>query len=178
MENQIGQTSLSILVQFIPHLQKYFQNLPEAPNLSKLDDFTRLQEAISCLITYISNYQNNAVIIFFIDDLQWADENSVSILNHLFQLESNRIFFLFAVRGNEISGNLSVKGLIRMMSKENPLRKIKLQPLGENHISEIISDMTDASIDQIYKLATIVNDKTRGNPFFVIQVSFSILFSS
>ena len=109
------------------------------------------------------------MIILIIDDLQWADANSISMLEGIMNLHDLPLKIFLAVRGNEISDKEHIKNLLESISSSNPLRKVSLGPLSSNSVKQIINEMTGSTSNQIHELSEIVTEKTKGNPFFVIQ---------
>ena len=162
-------SSLPVIVEHvIPELKEHFPDIPKVEQLTALESLTRLRQVICSWVFFSSELLNQKAIIMFIDDLQWGDENSISIINALFALKCP-IFFFFAVRDNEIHEKLHVKSLISTLASQNPLRKLILEPLDASSVTRIVGEMTGCSENQIESLAKIVAGKTRGNPFFVIQ---------
>ena len=108
-------------------------------------------------------------IIMFLDDLQWADEASLGLLDTLVQDPSLQNFMLVGVvRGNEGDARLS-KFLRDIEVPPRKIARIELLNLSIDEIGEFIGDTLDLEVDECRELTEIIYGKTRGNIFFSIQ---------
>jgi predicted ATPase len=108
-------------------------------------------------------------VIMFLDDLQWADEASLGLLDALVQDPSLQNFMLVGVvRGNEVDVRLS-KFLRDIEVPPRKIAHIELLNLSIDEIGEFIGDTLNLEVDDCRDLTEIVYGKTRGNIFFSIQ---------
>jgi len=107
-------------------------------------------------------------LVIFLDDLQWADLPTLNLIK-LMMMDPDAQFLLFigAYRDNEISKVHPLPGILDSIQKQTPLSSIFLPPLSLSHVNSLISDSTKRNPEQSKSLASLVYEKTGGNPFFV-----------
>jgi predicted ATPase len=116
-------------------------------------------------------------LILFLDDLQWADKQSLSFLTKLLtNLKLPGLFFIGAYRSNEVNSEHSLIKAIGDIEKqkecgreETPLLRIDLKELTMEDIGQFIADTLRLDPDQVEPLTQAVYTKTLGNPFFTRQ---------
>ena len=170
MKENIEESTLSVLAEvLIPELRKYYPDIGTPPTLNNMESLTRLKQCLCSWLCVVSKLLKGRVIILFIDDLQWAESSSISMIASILSMETLPLFMFCALRGNEIEGKDHINHLLTTIAEANPARVISLGPLDENSVFQIIQEMTASSSKQIKALAHIVTKKTQGNPFFVTQ---------
>ncbi|MGL1934501.1 MAG: PAS domain S-box protein [Fibrobacterales bacterium] len=107
-------------------------------------------------------------LIIFLDDLQWADLPTLNLVN-LMMTDSDTHYLLFigAYRDNEISDVHPLPRILDTIQNQVSFSKIILPPLEYSHVHNLISDSTISSLEMSKSLASVVYEKTGGNPFFV-----------
>ncbi len=120
------------------------------------------------LIELLVNLESRKKIIIFIDDLQWIDHKSLSILHSIITLDKNKnIMFLLTY---EKSQNIKIGDFILEMCNNNYLTEIMLNCFSIEdtvQIAENILDMENFDIN----LRRSIFAQTHGNPFFIIEIS-------
>lgn len=136
-----------------------------------LENKEQIWDAIYKLLIKISEERP---LIIFIDDLHWADEDTLNLLNYIGRNSINhRILLLGTYRPEEIK--LDVNGTTHKLNEikhelcsEGILTVIELTRLSvEDLISITNSLFPDAEFDELF-YQTLFNE-TEGNPFFVIE---------
>lgn len=124
-----------------------------------------LQNLINALAT------KEQPLVIFLDDLQWADNPSLTLLETLLSsLDTRYIFLLGAYRENEIDATHPLRLMQQNLIKKHvTFAEMILNPLQINHVQELLSDTLHQTIDDIKPLAKICFEKTHGNPFFLLQ---------
>jgi len=113
-------------------------------------------------------------LIMFLDDCQWADDESLALIESLIQDPGCR-YFIFI--GNATRGITEAKekesNFAKLMKNiEGPCRKvtrIDLLNLSIDEIGEFIADTLELDVVECRPLTEIIYGKTRGNIFFSIQ---------
>ncbi|KAL0489523.1 hybrid signal transduction histidine kinase G [Acrasis kona] len=111
-------------------------------------------------------------LVIFLDDLQWADLATLSFLEQLLTTESIRSLLIFgAYRDNEVSESHALVSTVRNINKSGcSIDTILLSPLKLNHINQLVSDSMryDPESPRLKMLSNLIQEKTDGNPFFLI----------
>jgi len=113
-------------------------------------------------------------LIMFLDDCQWADDESLALIKSLIQDPGCR-YFMFI--GNATRGITEAKekesNFAKMMNNiEGPYRKvtrINLLNLSIHEIGEFIADTLELEVEECRPLTDFIYGKTRGNIFFSMQ---------
>ncbi len=81
-------------------------------------------------------------LVLFIEDLHWADSASLSLLHHLSRIiSSERILILATYRSDEVTEMVEdhlnpLTDTLRLMSREDLFREIKLPSLNKANVKE------------------------------------------
>ena len=111
-------------------------------------------------------------IIFFLDDLQWADPTSLKLLHYLSRnTRENKVLILGTYRPEDLyQGSVHpLKTAIQDMSREDLFQEIRLKRLDESSVNELLEnifvdlDMEKGVIKKIYH-------ECEGNPFFLLEL--------
>jgi len=114
-----------------------------------------------------------STIIIFLDDLQWADSASLSLIHYISRaIVSSRVLIIGTFRTEELSPDSEghphpLVETLRLMSREDLYIEIKLPRLKEPEIAELAESMVGGTIDNhsIEKLAK----ESQGNPLFAVE---------
>ena len=114
-------------------------------------------------------------LTIFLDDLQGADDASLTLLESLLYRgyggESRHLLVLGAYRENEVDQEHPLsRFLTRLRAKKSHLGIIQLQNLQPSHISELICDTLKTSPSEVFQLVGALFQKTEGNPFFIKEL--------
>ncbi len=135
------------------------------------------QELFRAGILEVTSYliSKNKVIMLCIDDVQWIDENSMSLLGYLrFHLSNQRFMMLFTSRDDET--NLEALENFKTGLELDVTSVYKLGPLNPIHVEKLIAHClggADVSESLVKKISSAANM----NPFAIIEYSNVILNS-
>ncbi|MCP4691660.1 MAG: AAA family ATPase [Desulfobacterales bacterium] len=113
-------------------------------------------------------------LVIIVEDLHWADDSSLALLESLYSLaKTRRILFVNIFRPGYLAPD---RGVIQATNQEaamNPV-EIALQPLDARNSKNLINNMLD-----FRQLPQVVKDKiarrSGGNPFFIEEVVRSLI---
>src|SRR5208337_4405888 len=110
-------------------------------------------------------------LVLFLDDLQWADQASLQLIEFIMNDPSAGFLLLIgAYRDNEVEEGHPLMITLESMQKTGILvNRIILSPLSINHISQLITESLHCTDDDAMELTGLCYQKTRGNPFFLNQ---------
>ncbi len=159
-----------IVIDVIPDLEKIIGKQPLIEQLEVTETQNRFNLFFDKFINIFSQKEHPLVI--FIDDLQWADLASLNLIELLItNADSQYLLIIGTYRDNEISPTHPLIHTLEQIKKvEARVNQIILQPLGIKDINKLIADTLNCSIKNVNPLAKLVNKKTSGNSFFIIQL--------
>jgi histidine kinase len=158
-----------VLTDIITNLTLLIGTQPDIPKLGGLESQNRLNYLFSSFIQAITAADHP--IVLFIDDMQWADSASLSLLSSLMSnTELKYLLCICAYRDNEVSmGHPFISTINDLRKKGANINEINVDNLKESDVQQLISDATRLPMVQTAPLANLVYEKTQGNAFFVTQ---------
>ena len=109
-------------------------------------------------------------VIMFLDDLQWADEDSLDLLSALLLDDSvSHFMFVGAFRSNEVDEDHRLFERLATIGKSKVIKRVDLCNLSRDKIGEFIADSLNLRVEQVASLTEVIYGKTLGNIFFTMQ---------
>lgn len=169
LRTHLGE-NIKVLVQLLPNLSHLVGDIEEPIYLAGEEGLNRLIFSFLALIKLISSPEKPLVI--FIDDLQWMDLASEILLSALFSSNDiQHVLFIGAYRENEIAKHATAKKLLNPEQQNIwPRYRLELSNLTQDNLQQIIEDGFQHRIQEPHLLASYLQQKTAGNPFFTIQL--------
>ena len=109
-------------------------------------------------------------LTLFLDDLQWSDQPSLNIIKSLMIKENPHLFILGAYRDNEVNEGHPLLLMLDEIRIIRDINNLRLEPLTEKMINQIISDTLHCTPEYTQSLSNIIFKKTEGNPFFTKEL--------
>ncbi len=131
--------------------------------------FQRMKQALASVLQVL--HVRGTPVLLFVDDLQWADADTLELLRAI-ALEHSRapLLLLGAYRDNEVDAAHPLTGLLAGIEASNTgLITVRLAGLAEATLQAVVADVLDAEPAHIAPLAATLHHKTGGNAFFVLQ---------
>ncbi|MDF5715367.1 MAG: serine/threonine-protein kinase PknK, partial [Rhizonema sp. NSF051] len=158
-----------VVIDVIPEVEKIIGKQPPLEQLGATESQNRFNLLFQKFISIFTKKEHPLVI--FLDDLQWADLPSLKLIELLMK-DTDRQYLLMigAYRDNEISHTHPLMQILEQIKKTDAIvNQIALQPLGIDHINQLVADSLNCSVEESISLAKLVKGKTQGNPFFLTQ---------
>lgn len=116
-------------------------------------------------------------LALFLDDLQWLDAATLDLLEDLLtRSELHHLMLVGAYRDNEVDVSHPLTRKLQSIRQAGVrIEEIRLTPLALAHIEQLIAEALRCPPPSVVELARLVQDKTAGNPFFVIQFLQSLV---
>ncbi|AFZ03707.1 ATP-binding sensor histidine kinase [Calothrix sp. PCC 6303] len=158
-----------VIIEVIPELEKIIGSQPAVTELSGTAAQNRFNLLFQKFIQIFATQEHPLVI--FIDDLQWADASSLSLIHLLMsEINSGYLLLIGAYRDNEVfSAHPLMLTLDEVQKSGKNINTINLQPLDQINLNNLIADTLRCSFDLAKPLGKLVYQKTQGNPFFATQ---------
>ncbi len=156
LSNQIRLASsphLPLLVTLVPELSPLLETNSSLGSVGPQEARHRIQVAFASLIRGLAS--RGRPLVLFLDDLQWADETSLELLD-------------FLAAEPDLEGLFLIQG-----SRENR-DGIQLGPLELDAICHWTADSFRCQPGQALPLAKVLLQKTGGNPFFIRTLWFRL----
>ncbi|MBF0240445.1 MAG: AAA family ATPase [SAR324 cluster bacterium] len=115
-------------------------------------------------------------LALFLDDLQWADLSSLKLIELLMTDSDSRfLLMILSWRSNEVDqAHPLLRTLQEMREKQVSMHSVLLEPLDEEHIHLMLTEMFHRAQSDTLPLAQLLLKKTGGNPFFLKQLLNSL----
>lgn len=162
----LGQNTKLILDE-IPELEIITGKMEKVEELDELESSNRFYLA---LISFIKLFQDpDHPILIFLDNLQWADQSSLKLLEYFtFQMQTKNILLVCSYQNTEANLYYTVKTFLSEVKEKYPkIQDIELKNLKINDINNLVSDTLNYPQDKCKELSELIYTKTNGNPFFV-----------
>lgn len=158
-----------VLLEIIPDLELVTGQLDKADELDASQAQNRLFYLFKKFVLSICNATNP--IVFFIDDLQWADSGSLGLIKILMNdPDIKHLLFIGAYRNNEVAPTHPLAILIEdSIEKEARIEKINIHNLTLFDIKSLVAETLFKKEDEVTEISELIFSKTSGNAFFVNQ---------
>jgi len=156
-----------IMVDLLRELELVIGPQPDVAVLPPLESEQRFHLVFMAFIKVFASAAHPLAI--FLDDLQWADNASLNLLESLIHPESKLPYLLVigAFRDNEVQQGHPLRLSIKSIAEHGcPVEEIRLSPLSLEHLAALLSDTLGLKRDDVMALAQLIQQKTAGNPFF------------
>ena len=160
-----------VIIDVIPNLEIILGKQPTPPELSGSVAQNRFNLVFGQFVRVFTQQEHPLVI--FLDDLQWADSASLSLLKLLMnqsEQTTGSLMVLGAYRNNEVSPAHPLMLCLKELEKQPAcIQTLTLEPLVESDINYLVADTLLCSTLVAASLSGLVYQKTSGNPFFTTQ---------
>ncbi|MEG4206916.1 AAA family ATPase [Microcoleus sp. Pol7_A1] len=158
-----------VLIQVIPELEQIIGKQPAATELSGSAAQNRFNLLFQKFIAVFAKAEHP--LVMFLDDLQWADSASLSLMQVLLsQSEVGYLLTIGAYRDNEVFPAHPLMLTLEEMKKDSAtISTLTLTALSQSHINRLVADTLSCSTVLAQPLTELIYQKTKGNPFFATQ---------
>ncbi|HZQ08556.1 MAG TPA: AAA family ATPase [Anaerolineae bacterium] len=163
---ELGATAPEIL-KFAPEIETKLGALTPNPSLEPNGERLRLFDNVARLVQTLAAPRG---LVFFIDDLHWADQGTLSLLHYLLRhLRNSRVLFLAAYREVELDRTHPLSAALVDWNRERLATRIALGRLTREDTAGLLAalfgqaSVSDEFVDVLFR-------ETEGNPFFLEEV--------
>jgi PAS domain S-box-containing protein len=158
-----------LIIEVIPEVGQIIGIQPKPQKLPPTETQKRFEMVFQDFVQAIARKEHPLVV--FLDDLQWADSNSLRLLEQIILGPDIQYLFLIGTyRDNEVdSSHLLMVTLDEIKKSDQVIHNLHLSPLLESHVNQLIADTLHEKDKSIKPLSNLVFEKTQGNPFFIDQ---------
>ncbi|MFH0967660.1 MAG: AAA family ATPase, partial [Methanobacteriota archaeon] len=168
IEERVGSNG-KVLVDLIPNLELILGQQSTIPVLDPIESINRFNLVCRNFFRAVSTPDHPLTL--FLDDLQWADHASLSLIQILMNDEEIRSFlFIGAYRDNEVDiSHPLIQTLEEIKKTPASVQEIMLSDLSQRSITSLLVDTLHIKEGDLSDLSRIISEKTKGNAFFVHQ---------
>ena len=158
-----------LLTDLIPELSILIGPQPPVPVLSPLETQLRFQSVFQNFVGVFARAEHPLVI--FIDDLQWLDPATLTLIEFLItHSETRHLLLIGAYRDNEVGPDHPLMGTLSAIRNSGAaVHEIVLYPLSMDDFTHLLCEALKCGPEEALPLAALVRSKTGGNPFFACQ---------
>ncbi|MCY1061504.1 AAA family ATPase [Nannocystis sp. SCPEA4] len=158
-----------LIVDIIPELALVLGEQPPVPELAGSDAQSRFHLVFRRFVEVFAAREHPVVL--FLDDLQWADPASLTLLTHLVtHPDTHHFLWVGAYRDNEVTpAHPLMAAFTRVRQAGIAVCDIILAPLSEEPLAALVNATFGNRVRDAALLAGVIQDKTAGNPFFALQ---------
>jgi predicted ATPase/signal transduction histidine kinase len=157
-----------VIIDVIPELERIIGKQPPVPELSGSAAQNRFNLLFQKFISVFTTKEHPLTL--FIDDLQWADSASLNLMKVLMgDSQAGYLLLLGAYRDNEVFPAHPLMLSLGELEKQTKISTITLAPLSAVHINQLVAETLSCTLELAAPLTDLVDQKTKGNPFFTTQ---------
>lgn len=169
IQKALGRSG-KVITDILPNLELLIGTQEDIPAMSGTESQNRFNNVFGKFVKSLGTPDHPSV--FLIDDLQWADLGSITILQNLLQEASNtEILIVGTYRDNEVHEAHPLAIMLRSLENSglSPV-EIVLGDLSRDSVNEICEDCFGKDNPGVQDVASIIYQKTNGNAFFTLQL--------
>jgi serine/threonine protein kinase/tetratricopeptide (TPR) repeat protein len=135
------------------------------------DPFTLRRKAFSALRELLGRICDRQPLVLYIDDLQWSDADSTTLLEDLLRPpDSPPLLLLSSFRSEDIKTKPFLKSLLEKTGVEN-CREVMVGALSRSESYTLLHDLLGSSATVLEPFADAILSEARGNPFLLEQLA-------
>ena len=158
-----------VIIEVIPELEAIIGSQPSVMQLEGNANQNRFNLLFKNFVQVFATSEHPLVI--FLDDLQWADLESLKLMQLLMsEKEAGYLFIIGAYRDNEVLATHPLSLTLENIHESGIIiNEIGLAALHKNDLNHLVADTLSCSLELALSLSEFVYQKTGGNPFFCTQ---------
>jgi hypothetical protein len=167
--------------RLLPNIKEFAPLLAVSPvtDIDELEDQLNVRSISFILQRFIGVVSSAAhPVVLFLDDLQWCDKSVLTLVESLLCDATGKTCLLFVgtYRSNEVQDDHEIFSLAkRLKSFGVPTNMLSLEGLNPSDLNTMVSDALCIFPRITEPLSDIIHQKTKGNPFFVLEFMRSLV---
>lgn len=161
------------VAKLAPEIEGRLGLFPERAQLAPHEERLLFFDAVAQIFANIAQRQS---LLFYADDLHWADRGTLWLLSHLLrQLRSSRVLILGAYRETELDRAHPLAKSLVDWNRERLITRLALRRFDASETNAQIDALLGEHVSG--EFAKAVHRETEGNPFFVEEVLKALIES-
>ena len=159
-------------VALVPELAERLGSPPPSPALEGSAARLRFFEGVG---RFFQNVAAETPLLLLLDDFQWADADSVSLLEHFgSQIQKHRVLVLVTYRDTEVDAKSPLGKALFNLRKNRALREVPLKRFDPDNSRVLVGAVLGGEMPP-KEIVQPVLEKTGGNPLFVEEICRSLI---
>ena len=165
LRNVLGPTAGEIAL-LLPELRR---RLPDIPPAQDVPPEQQQRYLFNALLELTERLGSAAPLVVLLDDMQWADESTMLLLEHLAP-HLPRLPVLYIVTYRDVAADMGepFQRALARLSRLDSVSRIALRDLGRDEVASLLANLGRA--DPPAAIVEVIHRDTEGNPFFVQSV--------
>ena len=127
---------------------------------------------------FLGRFAAKRPLLIVLENVQWADASSLELLHFVArQLAGNRIVLLCSYNVAQRDANAALASTERSLIGLGAAAPVRLEPWSRAEIDELLTRLFDVDPASVRAFATLLYERTRGNPFFTEEMLKSLVDS-
>ncbi|HXW58884.1 MAG TPA: AAA family ATPase, partial [Solirubrobacteraceae bacterium] len=146
--------------------------IPELPAPQSSDPETERYLLFSAVAGLLGQIAEAVPLCVVLDDLHWADAQSLALLKHLLRtIEQGSLQVIASYRESDLGKDHPLTGVLADLRRAHGIQRIVLHGLGADEVAQIMTAVAGHELDKDgLELAAQIARETDGNPFFVAEI--------
>lgn len=169
----LNNRALADLLSLAPEMAIRFPAVPSNPALDPTIDQHRLYENVVTLFNLLAQQQP---VLLVVEDLQWTDAGTLSLLRHLARRVHqghDRLLLVITYREEEVSTACCLDDLLLDLARERLAVRLRLERMNLEQVGAVLQSIFNqeipaAALESVYRV-------TEGNLFYIYEVCKSLV---
>lgn len=160
--------ALAQVAQLLPALHYSVPDLPAVPDTTPEENRGRLIDGVANLIIALSD---QTPLVIFLDDVQWADEATLTTLGRLaYRAARHPLLLIVTYPPDALAENPDLHTVITHLAHDGLLNEITLGALTLTDVIRFVSLAWQRGEEEVTDLARHLHERTEGVPLYLVEV--------
>ena len=134
--DKLPRSALAQVAPLLPEIATRLADLPAVPAVNSEQAYSTLIAALAELFAELCHHRP---LVLSLDDLQWADESTLLVINRLASREDLSLLLLISYRPEDLSENRALEdGMLRYLSRSARFHTLGLERFSREEVSEYL----------------------------------------
>jgi len=162
---------LANFTRIVPQIKQILPELTEPPALDPKLEQLRLMTSLTQFVKLATQKRPWFIVL---ENLQWADQNSLELLRHLcYHLPAMSLLILATYRDTEVDPGHPLVKAINTISSSPVCHHQHLNRLDQPQVAQLLASLLQQSVPDHF--SQTIFQHTSGNPFYVEEIARSLI---
>jgi class 3 adenylate cyclase/tetratricopeptide (TPR) repeat protein len=165
----------AIVAERWPHLGRLLPDHMAPPSIPPSDSQEERERIFRAVTGFLLTLAEIGPVALLLDDLHWADDSSLALLQHLARhTRASPLLLLGTYRDVEVDPDHPLEAALLDLGRERLIERIAVRRLADSGTAAMMA-ATLGTADLSPELAHLIHSRTEGNAFFVEEVVRSLV---